>query len=116
FAPTLGRNVGDGALENLEQCLLHAFAGDVARDRRVFVLATNLVDFVDVDDPLLRALDVAIGCLQKFQDDVLDIFTDVAGFGQRGGIDDRERHTEHARQRLGQQSFAGAGWTNQNNV
>ena len=35
---------------------------------------------------------VAIGGLQQFQDDVLDIFTDVTGFGERRRIDDCEGH------------------------
>ena len=50
LASALRRNVGDRAFEDLQQRLLHAFAGDVARDRRVLVLAADLVDFVDVDD------------------------------------------------------------------
>ena len=53
LASTLRRNVGDGAFENLQQRLLHAFAGDIASDRRVFVLLRNLVDLVDIDDALL---------------------------------------------------------------
>ena len=38
LAPALGRNIGDGAFQDFEKSLLHALAGDVARDRRVFVL------------------------------------------------------------------------------
>jgi hypothetical protein len=35
LAAALGRHVGDGALEDLEQRLLHALARHVARDRDV---------------------------------------------------------------------------------
>src|ERR1044072_9858478 len=56
FATTLWRNIRDSAFENLQQRLLHALTRNVARDRRVLILATNLVDFVDLDDALLRAL------------------------------------------------------------
>src|SRR5918995_1745529 len=59
LASTLRWNVGDGAFEDLQERLLHSLAGHVARNRRVLVLATNLVDLVDVDDALLRSLDVA---------------------------------------------------------
>src|SRR5581483_4504470 len=86
----LRRHVGDGALEDLEQRLLHALAGDVARNRRVLVLAADLVDFVDVDDALLALLDVAAGRLQELEDDVLDVLADIAGFGQRRRVDDGE--------------------------
>ncbi len=66
--------------EDLQKSLLHAFTGNIACDRRIFILATDLVDFIDIDDPLLTALHVAVGRLQQFQDDVLDILADIAGF------------------------------------
>ena len=116
LAAALRRNVGDRAFENLQQRLLHAFARNVAGDGRVLVLAADLVDFVDVDDALLAALHVAIGGLQQLEDDVLDILADVAGFGQRGGIDDGERHIQNAGQGLRQQGLAGAGRADQQDV
>src|SRR5690348_1724921 len=73
FTATLRWNIRHGAFKNLQQCLLHALTRHVARDRRVLILATNLVDFVDVDDSLLRAFDVAVGGLQEFENDVLDV-------------------------------------------
>ena len=116
LSAALGRNVGDRAFEYLQQRLLHAFTRDVASDRRVLVLAANLIDLVDIDDALLCAFDVAIGRLQKLQDDVLNVFADVARFSQRGGIDNREGHAQHARQRLRQQRLAGSGRPNQKDV
>ena len=52
LAAALRRNVGDRAFQNLQQRLLHALARDIARDRRILVLAADLVDLVDVDDAL----------------------------------------------------------------
>ena len=66
--------------------------------------------------PCWAFLDVAIGGLQQLQNDVFDVFADVARFGQRGGIHDGEGHIEHARKRLRQQSFAGAGRADQQNI
>ena len=43
--------------------------------------AGDLVDLVDVDDARLGLLDVVVGCLDELQQDVLDVFADVAGFG-----------------------------------
>ena len=60
LAATLRRNVGDCALQNFQKRLLYAFARHVARDGRVLVLTANLIDFVDIDDAGLRALDVPI--------------------------------------------------------
>ena len=116
LAAALRRHVGDRAFQDLEQRLLDAFARDVAGNRRVLVLAADLVDFVDVDDALLALLDVAAGRLQQLQDDVLDVLADVTGLGQRRGVDDRERHRQELGQRLGEQGLAGAGRPDQQDV
>ncbi len=116
FAAALRRDVGDRTFEDFQQSLLHALAGNVARDGGVLVLAADLVDLIDVDDPLLAALHVPIGVLEQAKDNVFNIFADVAGFGQRGGVDDGERNVQNAGQGLGQQGFARAGGTDQQNV
>jgi hypothetical protein len=94
LASALRRHVGHRAFEDLEQRLLDALARHVARDRGVLVLAADLVDLVDVDDALLALLDVAARRLQQLEDDVLDVLADVAGFGERRGIDNREGDRE----------------------
>ena len=116
LAAALGRHARHRALDDLEQRLLHALARDVARDRRVLALARDLVDLVDVDDAALRALDVVVRDLEQVQDDVLDVLADVARLGERGGVGDRERHVEDARQRLREQRLAGAGRPEQQDV
>ncbi len=110
LASALRRHVGNRTLENFQERLLDAFAGYVARDRRVLVLAADFVHFVDVDDPLLALLNVAARGLQQLEDDVLDVLADVAGFGQRRRIDNRERDRKQLGERLREQCLAGAGW------
>src|SRR5262249_60278045 len=43
FAPALRRDVGDGAFENLQQCLLNTLPRHVAGDGRVLVLPADLI-------------------------------------------------------------------------
>ena len=74
--------------------------------RDVVGLASDLVDLVDVNDPDLGPLHVVIGILQQPQDDILDVFADVAGFGQSRRIGDAKRHIENFRQRFREQRFA----------
>ena len=93
----------------LRVALLHALARHVTRDRRVVGLARDLVDFVDIYDAALRALDIVVGGLQQLQNDVLDILTDVARLGQGRRVRHGEGNVEHPRQRLGQQRLAAAG-------
>src|SRR4051794_20304733 len=116
LAATLGRHRGDGALQDLQQRLLHTLAGDVPGDRRVVRLAGDLVDLVDVDDPGLRLLDVEVGGLDQLEENVLDVLADVAGLRERGRVGDRERDVENARERLRQMRLSTSGWTEQQDV
>src|SRR5690606_5310878 len=70
LTPALRRDVRHAPLDQLEERLLHPFTGDVPGDGGVVALAGDLVDLVDVDDALLRPLDVVIGGLQQVDDDV----------------------------------------------
>src|SRR6185312_8288858 len=63
----------DGTLHDFEQGLLHALPRHVAGDRGVVGLARYLVDFIDVDDATLRALDVVVGRLEKLENNVLHV-------------------------------------------
>src|SRR5579885_2201687 len=116
LAAALRRYRGDGALPDLEQRLLYAFARDVAGDRRVVGFARDLVDLVDVDDAALRPLDVVVGRLEQLQDDVLDVLADIAGLGERRGVRHGEGDVDDARQRLRQQRLARAGRADQQDV
>src|ERR671921_1939117 len=116
LAPALRRHGGHRALQDLEQSLLHALARDVARDRGVVRLAGDLVYLVYVADPGLRLLHVEVGGLDKLEQDVLHVLAYVAGLGERGGVGDRERDVEDARERLGEQRLAAAGRAEQQDV
>ena len=116
LAPALRRNIGDRSFQNLQQRLLHALARNVARNGRILVLAPDLVDLVDINDARLAALHIPIGILQQPQNNVLDVFADVAGFGQRGRVDNGERHIQNPRQGLGQQRLAGPRRPDQKDV
>ena len=116
LASALRRDVGDGPFQDLQKRLLDALARDIAGDGGIFVLPPDLVDLVDIDDALLAALDIPVGVLEQPEDDVLDIFADVAGLGEGGGIDDGERHIEDARKRLSQKGFARARGSDEQDV
>ena len=116
LAAALRRHVGDRALDDLEERLLHALARHVAGDAGVVALAADLVDLVDVDDAALRALDVVVGVLEELDDDVLDVLADVAGLGERRRVRDGERHVEDLRERLREERLAAAGRAEEQDV
>ena len=116
LATALRRHGGDRAFHDLEQGLLHALARDVAGDRGIVRLARNLVDLVDVDDAALGPLDVVVRGLEQFENDVLDVLTDITGFGQGRGIGHGEGYVDDTGQGLGQQGLARAGRPDQHDV
>src|SRR5258708_8040512 len=63
LAAALRRHVTNRSLQNLEQRLLHAFSGNVARDGHVLRFARDLVNFVNIDDAPLPPLYVVFGIL-----------------------------------------------------
>jgi hypothetical protein len=116
LASALRWNIGNRAFQDLQQCLLYALAGDIARDGRVLVLAANLVNFVDINDAGLRSRHIAIGGLQQLQDDVFDVLTHIAGFRQRRGVHNGKGNIEHLGQGLRQQRLTRAGRPDQHDV
>ena len=92
LAPALGRHRGDGAFDQLQQRLLHAFAGNIPRNGRIVGFARNLIDLVDIHDAGLCLFDVVIAFLQQFLNNVFHILADITRFGQCRGIGDSERH------------------------
>src|SRR6202034_2974559 len=88
----------------------------IARDADVAGGFADLVDFVDVDDSALGGFKIVVGALQKLEQNVLDVFADIAGFGERGGVADGEGDIQNSRKRFGQESFPAAGGADQKNV
>ena len=116
LASALRRYVGNRALEHFQQCLLYALTRNIAGDGRVFALAGNLVDLIDIDNAVLCQLHIKVRRLDQSQQNVLDILTDVTGLGQCGRVRDRERNLQSLGQRLCQQRLARAGRTQHQDV
>ena len=93
LAPAVGRDRGNGPLDQLEQGLLDALARHVTGDGDVVGLARDLVDLVDVDDAGLR-LATSSRTSATASEDVLDILAHIPGLGQGGGVGDGEGNIE----------------------
>ena len=76
----------------------------------------DLVHFVDIDDAALGRLDVEVGGVEQLEEQVLDIFADVAGLGEGGGVADGEGDIEDLGQGAGEQGLAAAGRADQEDV
>jgi hypothetical protein len=108
FSSALWGDVGDGSFEHLEEGLLDAFAGDVAGDGDVVLGFADLIDFIDVDDSALCGFEVVVGVLEEAEEDVFDVFADVSGFGECGGVADGKGDVEGFGEGSCEEGFAGA--------
>ena len=59
---------------------------------------------------------IVVGILKEGKDNVFDIFSHIAGFGQVGRIGNGERYVENPRQRLGHQGLAAPGGSQPDHV
>ena len=116
FPSALWGDISHGTLQNLQQGLLHPFAGHVPSNRRILAFAGDLIHLVDVDDAPLRQLDVVVGRLDQTQQDVLHIVTHIARLSQCGGVSDGKWDLQHSSQCLGKQSLPAAGGTHEQNI
>ena len=48
LAASGGRNIADGAFNDFQQSLLHAFPGDVPRNGDILCFASDFVDFIQI--------------------------------------------------------------------
>ena len=116
LAPTLRRNRGHGALQNFQERLLDPFTRYVTRDRGVLRFTRNLVDLVNVNNPLLRFLEIEIGSLDEFEENIFNVFTYVSGLGEGSGIRHGKRYVQLTSQGLRQIGLTGTGGAHQQNV
>ena len=116
LTPTLRRHTARRAFDQFQERLLHALTRHIAGDGRAFGLAADLINFINVNDPRLRARHIEIRRLQQLQHDVFYIFTDVAGFCQRRSIGNGEGDLQNSREGLAKQCLACPGRSNQKDI
>src|SRR5207244_1615497 len=68
------------------------------------------------NDTALSGLDVKIGGVQELEEQVFNVFADIAGLGEGSGVADGERHVEDFGQSTRQEGFAAAGRADQQDI
>ena len=112
----LGRDIGNGALQDFQQRLLHALAGHIPGNGGILALAGDFVHFIDVNNAPLGQLHVKIRSLQEAKQNVLHIVAHIAGLGQRGSVCDCKGHVENLGQSLCKEGLAAARGADEQNI
>ena len=103
-------------LHNLQKRLLNTLPGDIPCDGWIFRLPCDLIDLVDIDNPILCSLNISIRRLNNLEKNIFHIFPDVSGFGQSRGVRNRKWNIEHLRQCLCQKRFPASGRSKHQNI
>src|SRR5680860_529596 len=73
FPSALRRNTGTGALQDLEQRLLHTLTRHIACDGGIVGLPGDLVHFINISYAGFCLLDVEVSGLDELEKDVLNV-------------------------------------------
>ena len=65
LSSALGRNVGNSSLQDLKEGLLYAFAGNVPGNGDILALFGDLIDLIDIHDPVLRPAHIVVRRLDQ---------------------------------------------------
>ena len=109
-------NTGNGTLQNLQQCLLDAFAGNVTGDGGIFALTGDFIHLINVDNTGLGTLHIKISGLEQAKQDIFHIIAHITGFRECGRVGNRKRNIQNLGQSLGKEGFAGTRGANQQDV
>ena len=116
LSAALRGHIGNRTLQNLQERLLHTFAGNIPGDGSVFALSGNLIHLINVNDSPLSQLHIKVSRLQQTNQDILHVVAHIACFRQGCGISDSKGNIENLGQRLGKQGLAGAGGADEQNI
>ena len=110
FSPALRRNACNRSFQDFQECLLHTFAGYVPGNGHILGFFRNFINFIYINNSILRSLNIPVCCLDDLQQDILYILTHISCFCQRSGICNGKRHIQKSCQCLGKQRLTGACW------
>ena len=109
-------NIGCCAFENLEKSLLYAFTAYIAGNRRIFALSCDFIQLVDIDNAAFCSCNIKICRLNKTEQDVFNVFTNIACFCESCCICNGERNIERFCESLGKVCLTGACRTDEKNI
>ena len=116
LASALRRHRSNCSLDDLKESLLNTFTGHVAGDGCILRFSADLIDLINVNDALLRALNIKISRLDQTEKNVLDVLTDIARLSQCRSVGDGKGHIQNLGKRLRKQGLAASCRTQQHYV
>ena len=109
LSSSLRRNAGNCALQDLKKRLLDTLTGYISCDGRILRLSCYLVDLINVDNAVLRTVNIIISCLNDLQQNILHILAYISGLREGCGVCNGKRYIQKSGKCLCQQCLTGTG-------
>ena len=103
-----------GFLHEFQEIGLHSAPADIAPGK--LAGRGDLVDFVNVNDAVLGALDIPIRASNQIPHQILDVTSHIAGFGELGGVGLYKRNANEIGDAPDEVGFAHTGRSQQDNI
>ena len=116
LSSALRRNIGYRTLENFQKCLLYALTAYITGNRGIFGFSCNLIYFIHIDNASFGFCNIKIRCLNQAQENVFNIFTDIACFCQGRSISNGKRNIQYSCQCLRKKRFTDTGRTEKKDI
>ena len=116
LSSALRRNRCHRAFKNFQQCLLNSLSAYITCNRWVFAFFGNFINFVDIYNSARSAFNIKIRSLNKTQQNILNIFTDIACLCKRCSIGNGKRNIQYFRKCLSKQSFSASCRSQKKNI
>ena len=116
LSSSLRRNACHSSLQNFQKCLLYTFTGNITGDGYILRLTCDLIDLIDINNSVLRTVNIIVSSLDNFQKDILNILAYISGLCQCSGICNGKWHIQKSRQCLCKQGLTGTSWSQHQNV
>ena len=116
LASALWRNTGFCSLQDFQKCLLYAFTGNITGNGYIFCFFCDFINLIEINNTMLSTLNIIIRCLNDFEKNVFNIFSDISCFRQCRCICNCKRNIQNFSKRLCQICLTGAGRTYHQNI
>ena len=109
LSSSLRGNGCNRSFDDLQECLLNTFTGNIARDGGIFGFSSDLIDLIYVDNSALCTAQIKVRCLDQLEQNIFNVLTDITGLCQRRCVCDCERHVQEPCKCLCKKRLAGTG-------
>ena len=116
LSSALRRNRCNGSLNDLQKRLLNSLSGYISGNGRILRLSCDLVNLININNTMLCTFNIAICCLNHFQEDAFYIFPHISGLCQSCRICDGKRNIQYLCEGLGKQSLSASGRSKHQNI